>query len=59
MRRVLLDQNIPAPLARLLAGHAVAHASAMARGRLTNGDLLAAAQRNGFDIMVTADRGIL
>jgi hypothetical protein len=31
----------------------------MARGRLTSGDLLAAAQRNGFDIMVTADRGIL
>ena len=59
MRRILLDQNIPLPLARELSGHEVVHASQLARGRLTNGDLLAAAQRNAFDIMVSADRGIL
>ena len=59
MRRILLDQNIPFPLVRELTGHDVVHASQMAWGRLTNGDLPAAAQRDAFDIMITADRGIV
>jgi hypothetical protein len=59
MRRILLDQNIPFPLARQLVGHDVVHTSQRSWGHLTNGDLLAAAQRNGFDIMISADRGIL
>lgn len=59
MRRILLDQNIPLPLARQLIGHDVVHASQRSWGRLTNGDLLAAAQRDGFEVLISADRGIL
>ena len=59
MRRILLDQNIAFPLARQLVGHDVVHTSQRSWGHRTNGDLSAAAQRNGFDIMISADRGIL
>jgi len=59
MRRILLDQNIPFPVARQLVGHDVVHTSQRSWGHLTNGDLWAAAQRNSFDIMISADRGIL
>jgi predicted nuclease of predicted toxin-antitoxin system len=59
MPRILLDQNIPAPLARLLAGHEVVHTAELGWGHLSNGDLLAAAQRSAFEILVTADQNML
>src|SRR5277367_3834715 len=59
MRRILLDQNIPFPLARQLVGHDVVHTSQRSWGHLTNGDLLAAAQRNGFaDITMAGSRDV-
>jgi Pseudouridine synthase II TruB, C-terminal len=58
MRRILLDQNVAFPLARQLVGHDVVRTSQRSWGQLTNGDLLATAQRNGFDNMISADHGI-
>lgn len=58
MRRILLDHNVPAALGRLLTGHDSAHTLDMGWERLTNGDLIAAAQRHGFEILVTADQNI-
>jgi len=56
--RVLFDNNVPAPLARHLAGHQVRTARSMRWHELENGDLLRAAELDGFEIMVTADQNI-
>ena len=56
--RVLFDVNVPRPVARLLIGHAVEFADQRGWRELTNGDLLAAAERDGFDVMLTADTNL-
>jgi hypothetical protein len=58
MRRLLLDANMPVGLRALLPDHEVRTARQMGWDRLTNGDLLAAAEGAGFDAMATADRNI-
>jgi hypothetical protein len=55
---VLLDHNVPRPVRRLLAGHEVRTTAEMGWDRLTNGELLDAAEREGFDVLVTGDKGI-
>ena len=56
--KILIDQNVSARLARLLAGHEATHASNMGWAELTNGDLLTAAEAAGFEIFLTADKNI-
>jgi predicted nuclease of predicted toxin-antitoxin system len=56
--KVVLDQNVPAPLARVLQGHDVRHTSSLGWEALSNGDLLAAAETDGFELLVTADKNI-
>ena len=56
--RVLFDVNVPRPVSRLLIGHAVEFADQRGWRELTNGDLLAAAERDGFDVMLTADTNL-
>ena len=56
--KILFDQNVSARLARILAGHDPTHASAMGWAELTNGDLLTAAEADGFEIFLTADKNI-
>ena len=56
--RLLFDQNVPAPLARLLPEHEVSTADRMGWSELSNGVLLAAAEAAGFAVMVTADKNI-
>lgn len=58
MRRILLDQNAPLGLRKILIGHDVRTAFEMGWDTLANGVLLAAAERGGFDIMVTSDQNI-
>lgn len=55
--RVLLDENIPVDLAKLLPGHEVQTVSGLGWQGLKNGELL---QRsvNRFDAFVTLDRNI-
>ena len=55
--RILLDQGTPAPLRRALPGHTVATAYEQGWGALTNGELLAAAERS-FDLFVTTDKNL-
>ena len=55
MRRILLDANMPRGLRALLHDYDVQTARQMGWDRLTNGDLLAAAESAGFDVMITAD----
>jgi hypothetical protein len=55
--RILLDQGTPAPLRRALAGHSVATAYEEGWDTLSNGELLAAAERS-FDTFVTTDQNL-
>jgi hypothetical protein len=56
--RILLDQNVPIGLRRALSPHDVVAARQMGWSRLTNGDLIRAAEQGGFDILITCDRNI-
>jgi hypothetical protein len=52
---ILFDHSTPGPLAAYLAGHRITKAKDRGWDRLTNGDLLAEAERAGFEILLTAD----
>jgi predicted nuclease of predicted toxin-antitoxin system len=56
--KVLLDQNVNARFASLLPDHDVVHAHKMGWERLSNGDLIAAAEESGFDAVITADKNL-
>ena len=58
MPSVLLDKNIPWGIRRHLAGYTVRTTEDQGWSDLSNGDLLSAAERAGFDVMRTADRRI-
>jgi hypothetical protein len=55
---ILFDHSTPAPLSSYLTGHTVIEAKDKGWDRLSNGDLLAEAERAGFDLLVTADNSI-
>jgi predicted nuclease of predicted toxin-antitoxin system len=55
--RILLDQGAPAPLRRALADHSVATAYEKQWDKLTNGELLAAAEES-FDLFITTDQNL-
>ena len=55
--RILFDQGAPVPLRDHLSGHHVETAYELGWSRLTNGELLAAAE-DRFDMLVTTDRNL-
>jgi len=55
--RILFDHNVPVPLRYSLRNCAVETAAEHGWHRLTNGELLDAAEGEGFDILLTADKG--
>ena len=56
--RVLFDQATPVPIRQFLLGHTVRTAAQQRWDTLTNGDLLTAAEREGFDVFLTTDKNI-
>jgi predicted nuclease of predicted toxin-antitoxin system len=56
--KVLFDQNAPRPLARFLEHHQVIRSAELGWSSLKNGELLLAAERDGFEVLVTADRNL-
>ncbi len=56
--RVLFDVNVPRPASRFLTRHDVEFADQRGWRALTNGELLAAAEREGFDVLLTADTNL-
>lgn len=54
--KILFDQGTPVPLRRQLAGHTVETAYERGWSTLQNGQLLAAAEEAGFDLLVTTDQ---
>jgi len=55
---VLFDHSVPAPLSPYLIGHTITEARTRGWDTLSNGDLLAEAERAGFDVFLTADKNI-
>lgn len=56
--RVLFDQGTPAPLRQHLPDHRVESAFERGWSTLSNGDLIAIAESEGFDVFVTTDRNL-
>ena len=56
--RVLFDQGTPAPLRLQLSHHEVATAYERGWAKLTNGELLDAAESSGFGVLVTTDTNL-
>jgi hypothetical protein len=55
---ILFDHVTPSGLARFLPGHTVTKAKDRGWDTLSNGDLLAEAERAGFDVLLTADKNM-
>ena len=56
--RVLLDEMLPAGLADLLPDHEVATVKEAGFAGLDNGELIRRAIASGYEVLVTADRGL-
>jgi predicted nuclease of predicted toxin-antitoxin system len=56
--RILFDQGTPAPLRKLLSSHRVETTFERGWSTLSNGDLLAVAEGEGFEIFVTTDKNL-
>lgn len=56
--RILFDHGTPAPLRKALGSHTVETAWERGWSTLSNGQLLAAAEAEGFDILVTTDTNL-
>jgi hypothetical protein len=55
---ILFDHVTPSGIAQFLPGHTVTKAKDRGWDTLTNGDLLAEAERAGFDVLLTADKNM-
>lgn len=56
--RILFDQGTPVPLRSFLSSHQVETAFERGWSTLSNGDLLAAAEQEGFEVFVTTDKNL-
>ena len=55
---ILFDHSTPSPLRNFLKEHTVVEAVERGWHNLSNGDLLNAAEAEGFDVLITADKNI-
>lgn len=56
--KILFDQGTPQPLRRELVGHVVDAVCEHGWSTLNNGDLLATAERAGYDLFLTTDQNL-
>lgn len=56
--RVLFDQTTPVPLKRYLTGHEITLSVDVGWDRLRNGELLTAAEKDGFELLLTTDKNL-
>ena len=56
--KILFDQGTPVPLRNHFSSHHVSTAYELGWATLKNGELLAAAESNGFDVFVTTDTNL-
>jgi hypothetical protein len=58
MAQVLLDQNVPIGVRKILRAHDVRTVYQMGWAGLLNGDLLDQAEKTGIEVFVTSDQNI-
>ena len=58
MTRILLDHNVPIGLRKVLVGHDVTLAREIGLAQVGNGALIDAAERAGFEVLITADQNL-
>ena len=58
MLRILLDENLPVPMRRLFREYEADHVRTLGWNGLANGRLIAAAERAGYEVLVTADQSV-
>jgi glutamate racemase len=56
--KVLFDQGTPVPLRGHISAHHVSTAYELGWATLKNGELLAAAEKSGFEVLVTTDTNL-
>lgn len=56
--KILFDQGTPVPLRRYLPGHAIDTAYERGWSELSNGNLLARAEEDGYELLITTDRNL-
>ena len=56
--RILFDQGTPVPLRDALQQHQISTAFECGWSKLKNGELLDAAEREGFDMLITTDSNL-
>ncbi|MBI5030143.1 MAG: hypothetical protein HZB51_06420 [Chloroflexi bacterium] len=56
--KILFDQGTPVPLRAYLAGHTIDTAFELGWSVLRNGELLAAAEKSGYQLLVTTDQNL-
>lgn len=56
--KILFDQGTPVPLRRSLTDYTVDTAYERGWSALTNGDLLAMAEQDGYELMITTDQNL-
>lgn len=56
--KILFDQGTPVPLRQHLSEHTVTTAYEEGWSNLSNGDLLNAAEENGYQVFVTTDQSL-
>jgi hypothetical protein len=57
--RILLDKNVPYPLKQHLEGHSIATVAEEGWDTLVDGELLTAAERAGYEVLVTCDQNLI
>jgi hypothetical protein len=55
---ILFDHGTPTPLIPFLVGHTVTKAKDAGWDKLVNGELLKAAEKAGFDVLLTTDKNM-
>lgn len=56
--RILFDQGTPVPLRRHLHPHSVDTAAELGWSELSNGELIATAENQGYDLLITTDQNL-
>jgi hypothetical protein len=56
--RILFDHGTPSGIARAFSGHDVTESIERGWDKLSNGELLATAEEEGFDLLLTTDKNI-
>lgn len=56
--RISFDQGVPLPIRRHLSDHSVDASGELGWDQLKNGDLLAAAEKEGYSLLITTDKNL-